>query len=123
MTKELVFPHMVPASLAILLLGAVAPADWVSAAGKEPFDEAHVFFELNNTDGDLGIHSLIDGDAWDKLIIRDPDLNSLLKINVKGKLKKQGLTELFFESAEPPFESDEPDEVTLSPKKFFKRFP
>ncbi|UCD82196.1 MAG: hypothetical protein JSW26_12455, partial [Desulfobacterales bacterium] len=28
------------------------------------FDEAKLFFELNNTDGDLGIHALIDGEAW-----------------------------------------------------------
>ncbi len=26
-----------------------------------PFEVAEVFFELNNTDGDLGIHALIDG--------------------------------------------------------------
>ena len=26
-----------------------------------PFEVAQVFFELNNTDGDLGIHALIDG--------------------------------------------------------------
>ncbi len=27
-----------------------------------PFDEARLFFELNDTDGDLGIHGKIDGD-------------------------------------------------------------
>ena len=29
-----------------------------------PFDVANVFAELNDTDGDLGFHALIDGDAW-----------------------------------------------------------
>lgn len=123
MNKENILTRTIPVSLAALVLGAAVPADWVSAGDKEPFDEAHIFFELNHTDGDLGIHSLVDGDAWEKLILRDPDLNSLLRVRVKGQLEKQGLTEIFFESAEPPFESDDPDEVTLSPKKFFKRFP
>jgi hypothetical protein len=27
---------------------------------NDEFDEAEIFFELNNTDGDLGIHALID---------------------------------------------------------------
>ncbi len=81
-----------------------------------PFDEANLFFELNNTDGDLGIHALIDGDAWKKLEIEDPKGRKLLKVSVKGRMKKQGLTEIFFESAEPTFDE-------LSPEDFFKRFP
>ena len=37
----------------------------------EPFfEEAFIFFELNNTDGDLGIHAKIDGDAWKRLKIK-----------------------------------------------------
>jgi hypothetical protein len=40
----------------------------------------------------------------------------MLGVNVRGRLRRQGLTELFFESAEPTFNE-------LSPKKFFKRFP
>ncbi len=81
-----------------------------------PFDEASIFFELNNTDGDLGIHALIDGDAWKKLEIEDPNERRMLKIKVQGRLKKQGLTEIFFESAEPTFDE-------LSPAQFFNRFP
>ncbi len=40
-----------------------------------------------------------------------------------GYCRIQGLTELFFESAEPQFESDDPDDVTLTPDQFFARFP
>ncbi|KAA3634058.1 MAG: hypothetical protein DWQ08_01070 [Proteobacteria bacterium] len=47
----------------------------------------------------------------------------MLGITVMGRLRRQGLTEIFFESAEPPFESDDPDEVTLLPEDFFRRFP
>lgn len=81
-----------------------------------PFDEARLFFELNDTDGDLGIHALIDGDEWKRLEIEDPNDVRMLDVLVRGRLRRQGLTEIFFESAEPPFDE-------LAPRKFFKRFP
>lgn len=114
----------IPAITAALMLAA-APASWAWDEHDEeiPFDEANIFFELNNTDGDLGIHALIDGDAWKRLLIEDPRGHRMLVIRVKGRLRRQGLTEIFFESAEPPFESDDPDEVTLTPAEFFARFP
>lgn len=80
------------------------------------FDEAHVFFELNNTDGDLGIHALIDGEPWKKLEIEDQNERTILKIKTRSRLRRQGITELFFESAEPTFDE-------LSPEEFFARFP
>ncbi len=80
-----------------------------------PFDVAEIFFELNDTDGDLGIHALIDGDAWKRLTIEDRRERQQLKIQVKGRLRQQGLTEIFFESAEPPFDE-------LAPEEFFRRF-
>ncbi|MGI9315899.1 MAG: hypothetical protein ACR2QW_01090 [bacterium] len=83
---------------------------------EEPFDEARLFFELNDTDGDLGIHGKIDGDEWKYLEIEDPRDRKMLNIWVRGRLRKQGLTELFFESAEPTFDE-------LDPEKFFRRFP
>ncbi len=81
-----------------------------------PFDEARIYFELNDTDGDLGIHALIDGEPWKKLSIESPSEKTLLNVKVKGRLRKQGLTELFFESAEPGFDE-------LEPETFFQRFP
>ena len=106
-----------------LILGAAAPELWAGGRGHDnhddeeiPFDEAELFFELNNTDGDLGIHALIDGEAWKRLTIEDPKERKMLDVKVKGRLRKQGLTEIFFESAEPTFDE-------LSPAEFFKRFP
>lgn len=80
------------------------------------FDEAHVFFELNNTDGDLGIHALIDGEPWKRLQIEDHREKRILNVNVRSRLRRQGLTEFFFESAEPTFDE-------LPPSVFFARFP
>ena len=91
----------------------------VFADEEEPFfEEAFIFFELNNTDGDLGIHAKIDGDAWKRLKIEcgTGHKKKLLDLKVKSNLRKQGLTELFFESAEPTFDE-------LSAADFFDRFP
>ncbi|MDJ0781513.1 MAG: hypothetical protein QNJ22_06050 [Desulfosarcinaceae bacterium] len=88
--------------------------DW-SDEGEIPFDVAEIYFELNDTDGDLGIHSLIDGEPWRRLEIEDPRERKMLNIFVQGRLRRQGLTELFFESAEPTFDE-------LNPNRFFRRF-
>jgi len=92
--------------------------DWRAHYDEEEiqFSKGNIFFELNDTDGDLGIHALIDGDAWKQLEIEDPRGRKMLDIRVKGRLQRQGLTELFFESAEPNFDQ-------LSPEEFFQRFP
>jgi hypothetical protein len=93
----------------------VGRADDDNDGDEIPFDVANVFAELNDTDGDLGLHALIDGDAWKWLEITDPNERRMLYVSVSGRLRRQGLTELFFESAEPPFDE-------LSPEEFFRRF-
>lgn len=100
------------------LIGMSLPAwaDDDDDDGEIPYAEAEIFFELNNTDGDLGIHALIDGDEWNSLRIEDPYERMMLNIRVKGRLRRQGLTEIFFESAEPTFDE-------LPPDHFFHRFP
>jgi hypothetical protein len=51
-----------------------------------PFDDASIYFELNNTDGDLGIHALIDGDAWKYLRIENPRGGNLLHVIAQSQL-------------------------------------
>ena len=109
----------VHAGLAALALLIASPLSWADDDDEDeeiPYDEAELFFELNNTDGDLGIHALIDGDGWKKLSIEDPMERKMLNVRVKGRLRRQGLTEFFFESAEPIF-------ADLPPAVFFDRFP
>lgn len=109
----------IPMAAAAVISGAVA---WAGSGTNEeeeeeaPFDVASLFFELNDTDGDLGIHGMIDGDAWKHLEIEDPRERTILDLQVSGRLRRQGLTEVFFESDEPSFDE-------LSPKAFFRRFP
>jgi len=101
-----------PVAASALLLGSATPAPGQSI----PLDEAEVLAELNDTDGDLGFHALIDAEAWDRLTIRSPDGRVILSVRPNRSLARQGLTELFFESAEPEFDD-------LSPEEFFARFP
>ena len=101
----------------VIILAAAAPKVWAEDNGEEvPFDEANIFFELNDTDGDLGIHALADADAWKEFEIEKPNGREILNVMVNGTLRRQGLTELFFESAEPSF-----DEQTLA--ELFALFP
>ncbi len=93
-----------------------APITGFADEDEVPFDEARLFFELNDTDGDLGIHAKVDGDEWRYLEIEDPHDRKMMNIWIRGRLRRQGLTELFFESAEPTFDE-------LAPARFFRRFP
>jgi hypothetical protein len=109
----------VPLAAAAVITGATAsPGNGKGNDEEEeiPFEEARLFFELNDTDGDLGIHGLVDGDEWKRLEIEDPHDVRMLDVVVRGRLRRQGLTEVFFESAEPTFDE-------LAPKVFFRRFP
>lgn len=117
MTKLMGIRGLIPAAVVPLILGAIPVTGSAEGGDREtPFDEANLFFELNNTDGDLGIHALIDGEPWKRLEIEDPWERKMLDIRVKGRLRRQGLTELFYESAEPSFDE-------LDPEEFFHRFP
>lgn len=100
-----------------LLLGGTLATTLSSQGGPtQSFAEAELFFELNDTDGDLGIHASIDGGSWTNLVITDPNGRTLLTIASQESLSAQGLTQLSIESAEPPFEE-------LAPPDFFLRFP
>jgi hypothetical protein len=108
------------AASTLLVLGLAPLPGWSDRHDDDDeeieFDVAEVFFELNDTDGDLGLHALVDGEPWKKLAIEDTRERNMLNVRVRGRLGRQGLTELFFESAEPNFE-DQP------PAIFFRRFP
>lgn len=81
-----------------------------------PFEDADVYFELNNTVGDLGIHAAINGGPWTTLEIEDPHGRQLLIHSQRGSMRAHGMAFFGFESAEYPFDE-------LSPDEFFERFP
>ncbi|MGH7274952.1 MAG: hypothetical protein ACREIQ_10910 [Nitrospiria bacterium] len=111
MRKSIGLPALFLMALVVLTLGAAAPG-----ASAAEFSEAELFFELNDTDGDLGIHASIDGGPYVVLKIEAPDDHTILRVTAQGRLARQGLTQLFLESAEPSFDEQ-------APEKFFRRFP
>jgi hypothetical protein len=105
---------MMPEHSSTRLLLALAAAVTIvvgttSIASAQGFSQAQIFFELNDTDGDLGIHASIDGRPWTELRI-DGAGGRMLEVFSRGRLRSQSLTQLSFESAEP------------SPMTFFRRF-
>jgi len=81
-----------------------------------PLKDARLKIELNSTDQDAGVQVFIDADPWKTMDIFDPYGKMIFRATNRGRLAKQGGTELFLESGEPNF-----SEVPL--EEFLKRFP
>jgi hypothetical protein len=91
-----------------------APA---AAAGTTiDLDVATVFLEMNATDEDLGLHLLFDGEGWRSMTITAPNGATIFQVTNGGTLSRIGSTEVFTESAEPPF-------TELPPAQFLALFP
>jgi hypothetical protein len=116
MTRDLILARTRFALVVAVVLFGAAVTTPARQATKQTFSEAQIYFELNDTDGDLGIHASIDGGPWTRMRIEGPGDLRLLDIISRGRLRQQGMTQLFFESAEPSFDD-------LDPADFFQRFP
>ena len=102
-----------------LVLGATSPVSWAFGGhGHEvvELDEAEVFIEYNSTDGDFGIHFFWDGEPWKWMTVWNEHLWPVLNVSIRENVRAQGLTEAFFESAEPTLDE-------LSFQEFLERFP
>ena len=103
------------AVVACLVVAAAPPA----ALAKKLAD-AEIFFEINDTDGDAGIQVFLDGEGWDVMELRGP--NGLeFSIAAQKGIGMQGITEFFFESAEPSFDVQTLEELlALFPEGEYK---
>jgi len=97
-----------------IIVSAAAPER--SAGAEIPFSRAKMIIEFNASANDVGVQVLLDGEPWKWVKIETPAGRTILNITSSGSLRKQGLTELFFESSEPSL-----DEVPLA--EFLARFP
>jgi hypothetical protein len=88
------------------------------AAAQAPlrFSESELFIEINATDGDAGLQMRVGGQEWERLRLRDPRRRTVLDVGAKGPLDGYGLTDMTWESNEPPF-----DRVPF--RRFRARFP
>ena len=98
------------------IVGAAGPGLAAGERGVLEVKDARLKFEINATDGDGGIQVFIDADSWKQMSIYDPAGRRVFTSVTEGRMAKQGGTELFLESAEPPF-------TKLPVAKLLQRFP
>jgi hypothetical protein len=87
--------------LSAFLLAAAAVLVPATPARADEFSIARIYIEYNESANDLGFHVTLDGEDWTRLQIYDPNGTKLIDLTAKGGYKNLGLTELFFEGAEP----------------------
>ncbi len=91
---------------AVALIAATAtPAAWAVK-----LDDAEIYIEINATDGDAGIHVFLDGEGWDLMEMTGPN-GTEFAVMAENSVGQQGITEFFFESAEPSFEEQTLEEL------------
>ena len=94
-------------SAAILALGGTAAATSVGGTGSAKTSKlkaATMIVEVNATDGDAGLQVFLDGEPWKTMRVIGPDGRAIIDVTTKERLAGYGLTELFSESSEPPFD-------------------
>jgi len=82
---------------------ASAADEAVAARGRATvnFADLRLTLEFNSTDNDLGVQLNLDAQDWERVTAFDPGRKQVFQIAGHGRLKQLGLTEVFFESAEP----------------------
>jgi hypothetical protein len=107
------------AFLASMMIAFSAAAQAPSAKKKTlpvPLAIKKIYFEYNATANDLGVHVFLDGEDWKEIKIVNPKRRTIFEVEGKGPYKEFGMTELFFEGAEPNL-----DDVPL--EELLDRFP
>lgn len=93
MKRRTRFLHLVLSST--FALGLAVPL-WAAQ-----FPVARIYIEYNATDDDLGFHVFLDAEDWNRVAIASPAGETIFEVEGRGAYGELGLTELFFEGAEP----------------------
>ncbi len=102
-------------AVAALIVVATTPGAWAKKLA-----DAAIYIEINETDGDAGIHVFLDGDGWDSMQMISPN-GIEFSVLAESSVGLQGITEFFFESAEPSFEEQSLEELLeLFPQGVYK---
>lgn len=86
--------------LAACLSGAIA-FGMAAPARAVKLEVARIFIEYNSSANDLGFQVFLDGEDWKTLEIVNPNGTTIFNVAGKAAYQRLGLTELFFEGAEP----------------------
>jgi hypothetical protein len=109
--------RLVGAKVLVLGLAAACPLVWADDDQNElTLATLKFFIEFNETDEDIGVQALLGGEPYKKLSAYGPDERKILDLRPRRALKQQGLSDFFFESAEPTLEEVPMDD-------FLSRFP
>jgi hypothetical protein len=84
------------------LLSAARPA--AASAAETPLSIARIYWEYNSSADDLGVHVILDAEDWKRMLIENPAESVIFDVRGKGPYAVLGMTELFFEGAEPSLE-------------------
>jgi len=101
------------------LRALVAAIAWTSAdpgvgwaaSPPLPYKEARIYIEFNQTANDLGYHVSLDAEDWRTLQIFNPRKRLVFTVEGGGAYRRLGMTELFFEGAEPNLDEVPLDEL------------
>ncbi|MGH9244405.1 MAG: fibronectin type III domain-containing protein [Acidimicrobiales bacterium] len=93
-----------PIVLALAAAAASGAAAQPAPQDRIPFAETKIIIELNATDLDAGIQVFLDGEGWERVKVFRPDGGKIMDITAQRAVRHVGVTELFFESAEPSLE-------------------
>lgn len=97
----------------IPFLAVVGATAFDHANAQVEFTKHDIYFELNATDGDAGLHGILDGQAWADAKISGPGGTfDVIRAISNQDSPEFGMTELFFESNEPPLEERSFKELT-----------
>jgi hypothetical protein len=73
-------------------------------AATVKFADARLKIEFNATDGDAGLQVFADAPAWREITVTNPAGRQVMHVAAEDVIEDYGLTELFSESSEPPFD-------------------
>lgn len=118
MKTQCTFAHRLFVMSLFVLLFATAPPKGQAKSEADELTLASLkfFIEFNETDEDVGVQTSLGGEPYRKLSAFDPNGRKILDLRPQGSLMLQGLSDFFFESAEPTLEDFPIDE-------FLSRFP
>jgi hypothetical protein len=86
---------------AVVAVGAARPTKAAPPTAEVPLSFSRIYWEYNSTPSDLGVHVMLDGEDWRSMTIEKPDGRVIFSVTGRGPYRALGMTELFFEGAEP----------------------
>ncbi|MHC4141093.1 MAG: fibronectin type III domain-containing protein [Planctomycetota bacterium] len=75
-----------------------------TCAGELGLETLKFFIEFNESDEDIGVQAVLGGEPYKVLKAFGPDDRKILDLKPRRGLKQQGMSDFFFESAEPSLE-------------------